>query len=239
MKEAKSGSLDRVLAVSSGESPDEARVYPSEQLPTVGSVMQAIGSEARQRIKPWFDRADISYPPRKVSLIFIKDIARLELWASDSGKPALVGRFPFKAESREFGPKLDRNDGLIPEGTYRVTGLNPDRAGYLAMKLNYPNLLDLKYANRDGRKPAGDVCIQAGHPQDGCIAISETVSEALFVLLADVGLSSVTVLISPSDPRVVALNPPVSPLWVGDLYRKITDSFSPYGGLTQSFTRST
>jgi len=234
MKKTKSRSLDRVLALSSSCLLEGEQKNESERPTTVGTVMQSIGPEARRRIKPLFERANIDYPPRRVSLIFLKDCARLELWASDQNEPALIGRFPFKANNRNNGPKLKRDDGIIPEGTYRVTGLDPDRAGYLAMKLNYPNLLDLKYANRDGRKPAGDVCIQAGHPYDGCIAISESVSESLFVLLADVGLSSVTVLISPRDPRVEPLQPPESPLWVGDLYRKITDSFAPYRRLTGS-----
>jgi len=234
MKKTKSRSLDRVLALSSSYLQEEEQATKLEQPTTVGMVMQSIGPEARRRLKPLFERASVDYPPRRVSLIFLKDSARLELWASDDGEPELIGRYPFKAGNRDNGPKLKRDDGLVPEGAYRVTGLDPDRAGYLAMKLNYPNLLDLKYANRDGRKPAGDICIQAGHPRDGCMAISESVSETLFVLLADVGLSSVTVLISPHDPRVKPLYPPESPLWVGDLYRKITDSFAPYGGLAKS-----
>lgn len=236
MKKTTARAVDRVLALScshlladpqTGQPPQ--RNFTQEQPVTVGSVMQSVGPQVRQRIKPLFERAGIDYPPRRVSLIFLKDVARMELWASCDGKPSLIARFPFKSSGTDQGPKLSQDDGLVPEGVYRVTTLNPDRSGYLAMKLNYPNLLDLKYASRDARhRPGGDICILAGSAGDGCIAISESISETLFVLLADVGLSSVTVLISPNDPRVSPLQAPENPRWVSDLYRRITDAFEPY-----------
>ncbi len=225
MKKATDDPVGQVLALSAAHLTGE----PVECI-TVGSVMKSIGADVRKRLKPKFEQAGVDYPPRRVSLVFIKNSARLELWASAEGEPALIGRFPFKALNTECGPKLDIEDERIPEGVYRVTRLEPNQSGYLAMKLNYPNLLDLKHASREGRhKPKSSVCVQAGQPSGGSIAVSESVSESLFVLLADIGLSSVTVLISPYDPRVSPLRPASnSPRWVADLYQKITDAFEPY-----------
>jgi hypothetical protein len=64
-------------------SPDSHRCATTR---TVSDVLKSIGPGAEARLKPYFEEAGISYPPRQIALIGLKDEMKLELWAKrDAG----------------------------------------------------------------------------------------------------------------------------------------------------------
>ena len=95
------------------------------------------------------------------------------------------------------------------------------------MKLGYPNAFDLQKAKEDGRGNndlGGDIYIHGSNGSAGCLAMGDEAIEELFVLTQRVGMSNVSVLISPCDmrtgakPQSRAENPP----WTKDLHEDIS-----------------
>ncbi len=198
---------------------------------TVADVLDRYGAEARSVLKPMFQAAGLPYPPREITLLGIKDINQLELWATaNSADWVKVADFPIRAASGVLGPKLREGDHQVPEGVYQIIGLNPNSAYHLSMKLNYPNSFDLKWARAENRaQPGSDIFIHGKAVSVGCLAMGDQVIEQLFTLVADVGRSKTQVIIAPTDPRNNALVVPVgSAAWVTELYKNIADGFAQY-----------
>lgn len=98
------------------------------------------------------------------------------------------------------GHKLKEGDGRTPEGTYFITGKNPQSQFHLSLKLSYPSIEDQKKAKSKGLNPGGNIMIHglAPHLQSkgkwhamkdwtlGCIAVTNDEIEELFNL-AEVG----------------------------------------------------
>lgn len=197
---------------------------------TVASVIARIGETNRQTLKRAFANANVTYPPKNVTLIAIKDEKLLEIWAKDGRKPAKVMTYPILAASGHSGPKLREGDRQVPEGIYRIIGFNPNSSFHLSMKLNYPNEFDLKHATAEGRtEPGTNIFIHGKAASIGCLAMSDAVIEQLFTLVHDVGKDNVKVIISPSDARTSALTPPTdSAQWVSELYQNIHTAMSDF-----------
>jgi len=71
-----------------------------------------------------------------------------------------VADYRITAASGTAGPKLREGDRQVPEGIYRIVGLNPNSRYHLSMKLDYPNAFDRHQAARDGRaRPGSDIFI--------------------------------------------------------------------------------
>lgn len=191
---------------------------------TIQDVLYQFGPYAEQELKPYFSKAGISYPPRKVTFIALKQEKKLELWAKDEGEFRFIRGYDIKAASGVTGPKLRQGDKQVPEGIYRIVGLNPNSNYHLSMKLNYPNEFDWFHAQREGRfDPGSDIFIHGDSVSAGCLAMGDKVIEELFVLTAQVGEENVKVIIAPRDPRVLPLDPDGYglPSWTPDLYRTI------------------
>lgn len=169
---------------------------------TVADVMGKYAEEARARLKPYFERANTSWPPAKMVLVGIKDEKTLELWSDEGEKKTLIRKYPIRAASGGPGPKLNEGDGQVPEGVYKIVALNPNSSYHLSMKLNYPNMLDLKYAEKEGRtEPGSDIFIHGKDVSVGCLAMGDEAIEELFVLIHQVGKENVKVVIAPYDFR--------------------------------------
>jgi murein L,D-transpeptidase YafK len=80
----------------------------------------------------------VSYPPREVTFIALKQEKKLELWARNSGEFRFIRDYDIQAASGVAGPKLRQGDRQVPEDIYRIAGLNPNSHYHLSMKLNYP-----------------------------------------------------------------------------------------------------
>lgn len=196
---------------------------------TVADVLAEVGPQARLRLVQYFDQAGIVYPPDKAMLLAIKSTAMLELWAGDGANPEFIRHYDIKAASGVGGPKLREGDKQVPEGLYRITGLNPNSSFHLSMKLNYPNEFDLKHAAADGRAdPGSDIFIHGKAQSVGCLAMGDTAIEELFILAADVGIGNLAVAIAPADPRSAVLSVPSDPPWVAQLYQMLSQEFSRF-----------
>jgi murein L,D-transpeptidase YafK len=71
----------------------------------------------------------------------------------------------------KLGPKTYEGDNKTPEGIYNVEFKNPNSKYYMALKVSYPNVRDIKYATEHDRN-AGSFIMIHGFPvkaQDGLI----------------------------------------------------------------------
>jgi L,D-transpeptidase catalytic domain len=192
---------------------------------TVGDVVQAYGANVKGKLNYYFDKAKVSYPPREVTLIALKQEKKLELWARDRGEFRFIRDYYIMAASGVVGPKLSQGDKQVPEGIYRIVQLNPNSHYYLSMKINYPNDFDLFHAGQEGRNnPGSDIYIHGKSASIGCLAIGDEAIKELFVLTAQVGASNVKVVIAPHDPRAYPLvaDSENYPEWTPELYSLIS-----------------
>ena len=199
----------------------------------VEDVVRSEGPGAESRLRPYFERGGVSWPPVRVTLLVFKEERSLELWSERAGRWVLVRTYPVRAASGHAGPKLREGDGQVPEGVYRVVGLNPRSAYHLSLKLDYPNDFDRRKAAEDGRSElGGDIFVHGKAVSIGCIAVGDEAVEELFLLTTTVGCRNVRVIIAPNDVRG---GRPVrghasNPAWVGELYERIRAELAPFAG---------
>ncbi|HEY3378363.1 MAG TPA: hypothetical protein VGL77_12800, partial [Armatimonadota bacterium] len=148
---------------------------------TIGTVPGRVaqyGSVARQRLQPYFARADVPYPPRALVLVGLKDTQTLQLYAPDRhGVMRLLRAYPIHAASGHLGPKLREGDLQVPEGIYHVESLNPRSLFHLSLRLDYPNAFDHEMARHDGRTQlGGDIMIHGSAASAGCLAMGNPAS---------------------------------------------------------------
>jgi murein L,D-transpeptidase YafK len=176
-------------------------------------------------LKNYFKNAHVNYPPNDIALLAFKNERKLELWAKNSSSQwKLIHNYTFTAFSGKLGPKLRENDKQIPEGIYEINGMNPFSSFHLSMMLNYPNPMDMKFANKDGRKNLGNnIFIHGKSASVGCLAIGNKAIDQLFMLVDSVGLSHVKVIIAPNDLRKQKPLTRLSgqPKWLPKLYQSI------------------
>jgi murein L,D-transpeptidase YafK len=181
---------------------------------------------ARARLQPYFEAAQVDYPPKRVVLLALKREKLLEVYAVATNQDLrFIHAWPILAASGVSGPKLREGDQQVPEGVYPVESLNPNSKFHLALRLGYPNAFDREQARIDGRDNlGGDIMIHGGAASVGCLAVGDQAAEDLFVLAADTGISAVTVIISPVDFRKNAhvLSPEKDlPTWAISLYQTL------------------
>lgn len=199
---------------------------------SVADRLKEYGGTARARLKPYFQKAQIPYPPAELTFIGLKEEQSLEIYArSRAGAWRLIHQYPILAASGGPGPKLKEGDGQVPEGFYRIESLNPNSLFHLSLRVNYPNEFDRQQAAREGRtKLGGDIMIHGNQVSIGCLAMGDSASEDLFVLAADTGLDNITVILVPHDFRVkkqVPLVPNTSP-WLPGLYQSLAQRLQNY-----------
>lgn len=227
---------------------DRNRYYiPPPKLPgqwTVDDVLQTYGTAVAGNLNYYFAKAKVSYPPRAVTFIALKQEKKLELWARDNGEFRFIRDYFIMAASGEAGPKLRQGDRQVPEGIYRIASLNPNSHYHLSMKINYPNEFDLLHAWQEGRTdPGSDIFIHGKTASIGCLAMGDKAIEELFVLTAKVGPENVKVVIAPHDPRIYPLLAVSDelPEWTPELYSNISreiKALSPVRGFSKQLNPS-
>jgi murein L,D-transpeptidase YafK len=95
---------------------------------------------------------------------------------------------------------------------------------HLALRVNYPNQFDKAKGKLDGREDLGcDIMIHGKDCSIGCLAMGDEAVEDLFVLAAETGIDSISVILTPVDFRTQEL--PVRtrevPKWTPELYASI------------------
>jgi len=198
---------------------------------TVNDVINKIGPSAEVRIKPYFDKAGISYLSSRITLLSFKEEKILELWAEKDNKWIYVRTYPILGASGKLGPKLQEGDEQVPEGIYQVIALNPNSSYHLSMKISYPNKYDQEKGAFDGRmKLGGDIFIHGYNVSIGCIAIGNEAIEELFVLVAKINCSNANVIIAPNDFRrkPYTLTNQGDVKWLAELYNIIQIELQKY-----------
>lgn len=194
-----------VLARTVDEALDEVRGPALERLAARGVDVEGLRAGAAELV-----------------LVGVKDERRLELWVRVAGdaRAQHLTDYPILAASGAAGPKLREGDRQVPEGVYRVAGLNPNSRFHLSLKLDYPNAFDRARAAEDGRTdPGTDIFVHGGDRSVGCLALGDPAIEEVFVLVAALGLDRVRVLLCPSDPRAPFAREGAAglPAWIHDL----------------------
>jgi hypothetical protein len=191
-------------------------------LKTVAKRVEEFGPAVRQRLAGDFQRLGVTYPPKKITLVGLKQEKLLELWVSDP--PRLLKTYRILGASGVPGPKLIQGDRQVPEGIYQIDSLNPNSLFHLALHVNYPNAHDRAKGRLDGREDlGGDIMIHGGSGSIGCLAMGDEAAEDLFVVVAETGIDNVSVILSPMDfrKRELPADMPDVPAWTPELYRTI------------------
>jgi L,D-transpeptidase catalytic domain len=198
---------------------------------TVNDRLSEFGAIVRARLQPCFGEIGVTYPPKKLVLVGLKQEKQLELWVSEGSTDfRLLKTYPILAASGVTGPKLREGDRQVPEGLYRIESLNPNSRYHLALRVNYPNTFDKEHGRRDGRTNLGsDIMIHGGAASIGCLAMGDQVAEDLFVLAAETRLENISVILAPLDFRIreTPQNLPPVPGWTADLYANIQKALAP------------
>ena len=191
---------------------------------TVADRLSQFEAVAQTRWQPYFARKGVSYPPRKLLFVALKQEKQLQIYAANSKKPlTFIRSIPVQALSGKLGPKLRYGDFQVPEGFYRIESLNSNSAFHLALRINYPNEFDRAQAEKDGRTElGGDIMIHGSNVSIGCLAMGDEATEDLFVLAAKVGIENIEVLLSPLDFRTRKLpDDATRPAWTRKLLAEI------------------
>ena len=192
---------------------------------SIADRLEQYGPAARARLKPYFEKAGIAYPPKNIVLVGLKKERLFEVWVSGDGKQfKLLRTYPILGASGVLGPKLREGDRQVPEGLYRVELLNPNSSYHLSLRVNYPNEFDLQQAKAEGRtQPGSDIMIHGRNVSIGCVAIGDPAIEEVFVLAAETGIKQVEIILAPVDFRKQAMPEQRKPLpaWTNELYAEI------------------
>ena len=123
----------------------------------------------------------ISRDSLRIYLRAFKTEKIIELWAKNIADSsfALIREFPICDISGSVGPKRHYRDLQVPEGFYKISGLNPFSKYYLSMEINYPNASD---SIRGVRGHLGNhIFIHGSCISSGCLAITNDRIKELFV----------------------------------------------------------
>jgi len=191
---------------------------------THDDVRRWLGPKRREVLRSAFSAAGLPYPPRRLTLVGLKEEKRLEVWAEDPRGWFRVRDYAVLAASGQAGPKLREGDLQVPEGEYRLTGFNPNSSYHLSIRVDYPSREDRAIASAEGRtRLGGDIFIHGKAVSIGCLAIGDDSIEDLYLLLADTGLANSRILLTPSATPT----PPASaPPWLVERYERLRRELS-------------
>ncbi|HEX3043217.1 MAG TPA: L,D-transpeptidase family protein [Bacillota bacterium] len=168
--------------------------------------------------------------PKNVSLLVFKLELVLEVWSLENNKWVFVESYPILGASGTLGPKLREGDFQVPEGIYKVIGLNPNSRFCRSLLIDYPNEFDWAKARIDGRTQlGGSICVHGSNVSIGCVAMGDEVSKDLFWLASQIGMKHLKVIIAPWDFRKKKPeNLTYDPEWTKELYEILTNELKKY-----------
>ena len=136
-------------------------------------------------LKAAFKKRGLSYPPHRIFLRIFKKDGVLELWARSRTARVFtkVKDYPVCYASGRLGPKRRQGDRQVPEGVYHVNVLNPWSAYHLSLGISYPNRSD-RILGRRHKKLGGAIMIHGDCVSIGCVAITDTLIEEVYVAAA-------------------------------------------------------
>lgn len=199
---------------------------------SLAKTIETIRKPVKERLLPYFRKAHISYPPSAVTLICFKEEKVLIVFARNgSGKMKQIIVYPIVGTSGSAGPKLKEGDRQIPEGFYKITGLQPNSIAHLALRVDYPNKFDRANAVKDRRTNlGGDIEIHGHWFSTGCLAMGDPIIEDLFLLAHDTGCENINFIVAPCD--LTMHKPDVEfnkqPSWLPELYKQLKTTLKHY-----------
>ncbi|TCZ68307.1 hypothetical protein E0486_14450 [Flaviaesturariibacter aridisoli] len=147
-----------------------------------------------------FNAKGLAWPAKYVYIRSFKYDSQLEVWVKNDRKDAfkLFKTYRVCALAGSLGPKRMQGDYQVPEGFYYINEFNPNSNYYLSLGLNYPNASDRVLS--DSLQPGGDIYIHGSCVTVGCIPVTDTYIEELYVLASfarDAGQEYIPVHIYP------------------------------------------
>lgn len=187
------------------------------------------------KLKSLFRAAHARYPASQLFFQIFKAEREVEVWTVPSPGKAMVllQVYPVAAMSGSLGPKRKEGDSQVPEGIYYIDRFNPSSSYHLSLGLNYPNSSDLKRS--DKVKPGSDIFIHGSNVSIGCIAMTDSLIEEIYILSLDAhndGSKKIPVHIFPfrmtsNNCRLYgSTNPSLSAFWseLKPIYDRFTQS---------------
>ena len=129
--------------------------------------------------------ADIALPPNvKADRVIVwKSRRELQLMKNN----AVLKTYKVSLGGDPVGPKQRQGDSRTPEGTYTISGRNPQSRFHFSLRISYPTPEQMASAKKMGLNPGGDIFIHGlpngwgrigkGHLlrdwTDGCIAVTD------------------------------------------------------------------
>ncbi len=106
----------------------------------------------------------------------------LEVWGKSKSDTIYkqITSYPLCAVSGSVGPKRMEGDEQMPEGIYNIVHFNPNSNFYLSLKIDYPNLSDIKFCKYN--KCGGDIFIHGNCITTGCFPIGDDAIKELYIL---------------------------------------------------------
>ncbi len=108
----------------------------------------------------------------------------LEVWLKSNKKKEfqLFKTYGICSSSGDLGPKRKQGDGQVPEGFYSVSVFNPFSNYHLSLGVSYPNASD-KIIGKNNL--GGDIMIHGNCVTIGCIPLTDTYIEEVYVLAVE------------------------------------------------------
>lgn len=203
--------------------PRARRVFKS-----VDEILSIYDEPVRAKLKPIFSAHGVSYPPKEMTWICLKEEKVLLLFAKDArGKQQQLLCYPIIGSSGVTGPKLKEGDMQVPEGFYSIPSFHPNVIAHMALDVNYPNEEDRAHANAEHRRKLGsDILIHGSRWSSGCLAMGNQPIEEMFVLAYDCGLKNIRLIFAPCN--LVTQKPNIDfkkqPSWLQPLYKRISNA---------------
>ncbi|MFT3934972.1 MAG: L,D-transpeptidase family protein [Chitinophagaceae bacterium] len=132
-------------------------------------------------IKQFADKK-LVWPAKYIYIRSFKYDSQLEVWVKQESNEQykLFKTYKVCALAGTLGPKRMAGDYQVPEGFYYINEFNPRSNYHLSLGLNYPNASDRMLS--DSMQPGGDIYIHGSCVTTGCIPITDTQIEELYIL---------------------------------------------------------
>jgi len=129
-----------------------------------------------------FEEKKLVWPAKYIYIRSFKYDSQLEVWVKQEKNDPfkLFKTYKVCALAGTLGPKRMAGDYQVPEGFYYINEFNPRSNYHLSLGLNYPNVSDRMLS--DSLQPGGDIYIHGSCVTTGCIPITDTQIEELYIL---------------------------------------------------------
>ncbi|MEP7280304.1 MAG: L,D-transpeptidase family protein [Bacteroidota bacterium] len=129
-----------------------------------------------------FEEKKLVWPAKYIYIRSFKYDSQLEVWVKQgiNDPYKLFKTYKVCALAGTLGPKRMAGDYQVPEGFYYINEFNPRSNYHLSLGLNYPNASDKMLS--DSLQPGGDIYIHGSCVTTGCIPITDTQIEELYIL---------------------------------------------------------